>query len=265
MSTQAAASHRAACAVVGGLQQRLAARSRPRTRCCGTTLSAARAPCRPRGPAFVIVISTSSSAASSLFAYADLDDPVPVVVEDPGVEELVLRAAPVPARVLQPELVIGERGLRIVVAPPVPGVAGQRVQVPPVFLDVLAVVALGAGEAEQPFLEEGVAPVPQREPDAQPLLDVAEPGEPVLAPPVGARAGVIMRQVAPGVAVLAVVLADRAPLPLADVGPPCVPGTACRSPSSSCPNPATRSPSVVTRIRYRVPFSAAPRETPGQR
>jgi hypothetical protein len=40
-----------------------------------------------------------------------------------------------------------------------------------------AVVALRAGQPEQPLLEEGVAPVPQREPEAEPLLDVAEPGQ----------------------------------------------------------------------------------------
>src|SRR6202034_4538044 len=127
-------------------------------------------------------------------------------------------------RVLRAELVVGEGPLRVVVAPPVPRVARQGVQVPPVLLDVLAVVALRSGQPEQPLLEEGVAPVPQREPEAEPLLDVAEPGQPVLAPPVGAGPGLVVRQVVPRVAVLAVVLADRPPLPLADVRSPRVPG-----------------------------------------
>jgi hypothetical protein len=40
-------------------------------------------------------------------------------------------------------------GAAMVVAPPVPRVAGQSVQVPPVLLDVLAVVALRAGDPER--------------------------------------------------------------------------------------------------------------------
>src|SRR5215472_12929505 len=54
-------------------------------------------------------------------------------------------------------------------------------------------------------------------------MDVAEPGQAVLAPPVGAGPRVIMRQVIPRVAIGAVVLPDRAPLPLADIRSPPVP------------------------------------------
>src|SRR5262249_46404459 len=52
---------------------------------------------------------------------------------------------------------------------------------------------------------------------------VADAGEAVLAPAVGAAAGVVVRQVVPGVARGAVVLADGAPLPLAEVRPPAPP------------------------------------------
>ena len=44
---------------------------------------------------------------------------------------------------------------------------------------------------------------------------VADPGEPVLAPVIGARAGLIVREVIPGVAGLTIVLAHRAPLAFA--------------------------------------------------
>ena len=152
-----------------------------------------------------------------------LDDPVPVLVERPGVQEFVLGLGAVAPGVLGDEVVVGVGALRVVIAPPVPRVARHRVQVPPVLLDVLAVIALLAGKPERPLLEDRVAPVPQRQRQAQPLLDVAEPGEPVLAPAVGAGAGVIVRQVIPGPAVRAVILPDRAPLPLADVGSPPVP------------------------------------------
>ena len=152
-----------------------------------------------------------------------LDDPVAVVVEGSRVEELVLGIELAPAAVLLAQVLVREGGLRIVVAPPVPGMAGHGVEVPPVLLDVLAVVGLGAGQPEGALLEDRVAPVPQRQTQTEPLLDVAEPGESVLSPPVGPGPGVIVRKVGPRLAVGAVVLADGAPLPLADVRPPEVP------------------------------------------
>jgi len=48
---------------------------------------------------------------------------------------------------------------------------------------------------------------------------VAETGEAVLAPVVGARTRLIVREVIPRIAVAAVVLADRAPLALAEIRP----------------------------------------------
>ena len=66
--------------------------------------------------------------------------------------------------------------------------------------------------------------VPEGEGEAEALLVVGDPAEAVLAPAIGAGAGLVVAEVVPGVAVLAVVLAHRAPLPLAQVGPPLLPG-----------------------------------------
>ena len=166
-----------------------------------------------------------------------LGDPVPVAVERAGIQQLVLGLVPAPGGVDVDQVLVRERALRVVVAPPVPGVAGDRVQVPPVLLDVLAVVALRAGQPERPLLDDRVPPVPQRQPQAQPLLDVAEPGQPVLPPPVGPGPRLIMRQVIPRVAVRAVVLPDRAPLPLADIRPPPVPLPGLAQPVLQPPEP----------------------------
>ena len=153
----------------------------------------------------------------------DLDDPVPVVVERTRVEQLVLGVVLPASAVLGPEILVGERGLRVVVAPAVPGVAGDGVEVPPVVLDVLTVVGLGPGQPERPLLEDRIAPVPQCQAQAQPLLAVAEAGQAVLAPAVGLGAGVVMRQVVPRLAVGAVILPDRAPLALAQIRTPRIP------------------------------------------
>ena len=159
----------------------------------------------------------------------DLDVEVAVVVEDARVEQLVLQLVPYRARVRRDEVVVRERGLRVLVEPALVGVRREVVDVEVVLLDVLAVVALGVRQAEQPLLEDRVAPVPQREREAQPLLVVADPGDAVLAPAVGARPGLVVGEVRPRVAVVAVVLADRAPLALAEVGPPGRQGTPARA------------------------------------
>jgi hypothetical protein len=98
------------------------------------------------------------------------------------------------------------------------------VQVVVALLDVLAVVPLAVGEAEEALLEDGVTLVPEREREAEALALVAHSGDPVLAPTVGAGASLVVGEVVPGVAVRAVVLADRPPLALAQVGAPLPPG-----------------------------------------
>src|ERR1700722_2803427 len=84
-------------------------------------------------------------------------------------------------------------------------------------------VALVVGQTEQPLLEDRVAAVPQRQTHAQEEMLVAKSGDPIFAPAVGAAARVVVRQVLPGGAILAVILTHRAPLPVADIGPPVSP------------------------------------------
>ena len=143
----------------------------------------------------------------------DLDDPVAVVVEDAGVEQLVLGIQLGAPAVLGPEVLVGKGPLRVVVAPAVPGVARQGVEVPPVLLDVLAVVGLGSGQAVGPLLQDGVLAVPERQAQAQPLLDVTEAGQAVLAPAVGLGAGMVVGQVVPRLAVWR--CSPPAPFPIA--------------------------------------------------
>ena len=54
------------------------------------------------------------------------------------------------------------------------GVGRGAVEVIIIFFDVLPVVALAIGQAEQPLLEDRVLAVPQRDGKAQPLVVVAE-------------------------------------------------------------------------------------------
>src|SRR5206468_12529977 len=125
--------------------------------------------------------------------------------------------------VLLDQALVRELGLRVPVPPLHPGVCGGGVQVPPVLLGVLAVVPLRAGQPEDALFQDGVAPVPEGQGEAQGLADVADPGQAVLAPPVRAGAGVIVGEGVPGRSSGAVVLADSPPGPLRQIRTPLPP------------------------------------------
>ena len=151
---------------------------------------------------------------------------VSVFIEDAGVEKLELEAAAGPPLVLRREMGVGELRLRILIEILHVRMGRRVVEVEVVFLDVLAVVAFVGGESEQAFLEDGVAAVPEGGGEAEELVAVADAGDAVLAPAVGLAAGQVVRQVAPGVAVGAVVLADGGPGAFADIRPPAAPAGA---------------------------------------
>src|SRR6266446_5001568 len=62
--------------------------------------------------------------------------------------------------------------------------------------------------------------VPQGERQAQALAAIADPAYPVLAPTIGAAAGVVVRAVIPRVAAGGIILAHRAPLALGEIRTP---------------------------------------------
>ena len=65
----------------------------PSPRCCGTTSLAAHRSSLPRRPALVTRMRACDVGGGGL-GVVDVDDPVPVVVEHPGVDQFVLRLAP---------------------------------------------------------------------------------------------------------------------------------------------------------------------------
>ena len=110
---------------------------------------------------------------------------VPVVVKDARIEQFVLELLPRPSPVRLDQVAVGKLPLRVLVQILHVGVRGSAVDVEVVLLHVLPMVRLAVGEPEQALLQDRVALVPQREGKAQPLLVIADPPEPVLAPPVG--------------------------------------------------------------------------------
>ena len=106
------------------------------------------------------------------------DVEVAALGEDPGVQQLVLLLVPAPPAVGVHQVGVGEGPLGVLVEGLHIGVGGGGVQVEVVLLDVLPVVALAVGQAEQALLEDGVGPVPQGQGEAQALLVVREPSRP---------------------------------------------------------------------------------------
>src|ERR1700689_2069355 len=148
---------------------------------------------------------------------------VPIVVENARVQQLVFLFVARALAVGLDDVVVRRGALRILVEVLHVGVRGSAVAVEVVLLYVLAMITFAVGQAEKPLLKDRIFAVPQRNREAQHAVDVANPGQTVLAPTVCARARLVMREIVPGIAVLAVVFADGAPLPLAEVGTPFFP------------------------------------------
>jgi hypothetical protein len=54
-----------------------------------------------------------------------------------------------------------------------------------ILLDILAVVALIAGESKEPFLENGIFAIPQPQSQTEPLMIITYPRDSILTPAVG--------------------------------------------------------------------------------
>ena len=177
------------------------------------------------------------SGRGAAIAHADLDQQIlrvplgifdehvkiAVVVEDAGVQQLVLQVvAAAPATGVQ-QICIGVRGLWVLVEILHIRVGRRAVEVEVVLLDIFAVIAFAVGQSKQPFLQNWILAVPECERKAKRLVVVGDPGQAVLTPAIGPGTRHIMREIIPGVAIQAVVLAHRTPLPFAQIGPPLFP------------------------------------------
>src|SRR6516165_6763472 len=101
---------------------------------------------------------------------------------------------------------------------------GRRgVEIEVIFLDILSMVALVAGQAEGALLQDWIDAVPQRERQAEALLAVADAAHAVLVPAIGARAGLVVVEIFPGSPAGAVILAHRSPGALGEVRTPQAP------------------------------------------
>src|SRR5208283_5026694 len=104
-----------------------------------------------------------------------------------------------------------------------------RIEVEIALLHILAMISLVSRQSKKPFLQDGIALVPQRYSKTDHLPPITDARQPIFIPAIGARTGVIVRQVLPGIAMRAIVFADRAPSALAKIRPPSLPVLLARS------------------------------------
>lgn len=74
-------------------------------------------------------------------------------------------------------------------------------------------IAFAVGRAEQAFLKDCVVTVPERKRETGPLFLIADASQSVLAPPIGAGAGLVMGEEISDVPVVAIILLHGAPVP----------------------------------------------------
>jgi hypothetical protein len=91
-------------------------------------------------------------------------------------------------------------------------VRGRAVQVVVILFDVLAVVTFTVRKAKETLLQDGVVAIPESQAEAQALLVVGITCDAIFTPVIRARTGLVMREIVPDGALVAVVFADGAPL-----------------------------------------------------
>ena len=158
-----------------------------------------------------------------LFGILDEHVEVAILIEYARVEQFVFEFIASAAAARLDKIAIGECRLRILVEVLHVRMGRRAVEIEVIFLDVLAVVALAVGQSEQAFLENRVLAVPKGQRKAEPLPIVGDAGQAILAPAIGARAGLIVGEVIPGIAPFAIVFANGSPLAFAEVGTPFLP------------------------------------------
>src|SRR4029077_12840288 len=112
---------------------------------------------------------------------------VPVLIEYPGVNQLVLQFLAVAPPVSRRELMVWVGPLGILVQILHVRMRWRAIQVIVVLLYVLAVITLAVGEAEQALFQNGILPIPQRHCKTEPLAVITNPGQAVFAPAIRAR------------------------------------------------------------------------------
>src|ERR1700733_5460784 len=148
---------------------------------------------------------------------------VAILCEPSGINQLELRLVARALCVFFAQLVVRECGVGIFVEELQIRTGRRLEQIVVILFDVLAVIAFLVGQSEKPFFQDAIFFIPQRQAQANVLMAIAKSRDAVFSPAIRAGARMIVRKIIPGVAVRAVILAHRAPLPLRQIRAPSFP------------------------------------------
>ena len=148
---------------------------------------------------------------------------IAIICKSTRVEQFVLELTVPSAGVFCLQILVRKRLMWILVKHLHITVRRRVVEIKVILFDVLAVIALGAGEPKQTFFENGIVFVPKGEGKTQILIAVADASEAVFVPTVCPAVGVFKGKILPRVARGTVVFAHRTPCPFAQVRPPVTP------------------------------------------
>src|SRR5260370_34343928 len=91
------------------------------------------------------------------------------------------------------------------------------------FLNVFAVISLTVRKAEKPLFQNRILPIPKSQTQTKALMVVDQTGNAIFAPTISSTARLVMTEIVPGSPVRTVILTNRSPLALAQVGTPAAP------------------------------------------
>src|SRR5579872_5779187 len=97
------------------------------------------------------------------------------------------------------------------------------VQVVVIFLNILAVIAFFAGQAEKPLFQDRISLVPQGKSKTNELATIGDAGDAVFIPAVSTGTRVLVRKEIPCIAVGAVIFAHGTPCAFAQIWSPALP------------------------------------------
>ena len=143
----------------------------------------------------VVHRNTAENVFRAALRVLHLDVKIAAVVEDPRIDELVLKFVPGPGAVHRHEIGIRELGLRVLVEPALVAMRREVVDVEVVLLHILTMVALTVRQAKETLLQNRVPLVPQREGEAQSLLIITDPGQAIFTPPIRAGPRLIVTEI----------------------------------------------------------------------
>ena len=148
---------------------------------------------------------------------------VAIVGKHSRVEKFKLWIALAATPVFRHQLVIRKRRVRIFIQKLHVRVSRRAVEVEVIFLHVLAVISLVAGEPKKAFLQDRVALIPHRKGKTDELMTIADSTQAVFIPAVGTRARMIVGEILPRRPMGAVVFANCPPRAVAEIGAPTLP------------------------------------------